>query len=79
MERTPHEMSFPSYGINIQSKDDACTWCHGFCAWKCPEFPLHFVIAMTGCAFAILLNSYYETGCELERKFLDYVGNLLFQ
>ena len=37
---------------------------------KTPEYPLHFTVGMTGCAFSILLNQYFKYG--------DEGGNFLF-
>lgn len=77
MERTPYEVSFPSYGISYNTTDDASTWYSGFRVHRCPELPLHFTIAMTGCAMSILLTSYVETGGELDKCFLEHVGMIV--
>ena len=74
MERTPHEISIPSYGINIKTNDDASSWYHGFCVEHFREFPLHFTVAMVGCAFAVLVKSYIETGGELDKKLMEAIG-----
>ena len=74
VERTPYEISIPSYGINIKPDEEGSTWNAGVLVRKFPEYPIHFTIAMTGCAFSILLNAYLSTGGELERDFLDFIG-----
>ena len=74
IERTPYEISMPSYGISVKTVNEGSTWNNGFLVKAYPEFPIHFTIGMTGCAFSILLNSYLAGGGELDKDFVKFVG-----
>ena len=74
MERTPYEVSFPQFGISMKPSDETAVWNCGFRARQCPAYPLHFTIAMTGCAFAILLGPYVKSGEELDVNFRNIIG-----
>ena len=77
VERTPYEISIPSYGIGIKPKHEGSIWNRGILVREYPEFPIHFTIGMTGCAFSILLNSFLATGVEIDKEFNEYVGKCL--
>jgi len=66
----------PSYGISVKTTNEGSTWNQGFVVKAYPEFPIHFTIAMTGCAFSILLNSFLASGGELDGNFIEFVGKL---
>ena len=74
VERTPYEISIPSYGINVKTGQEGSTWNSGILVNKFPEFPVHFTIAMTGCAFSILLNSFLARGVEMHEDLATDIG-----
>ena len=63
-EISPHEISIPSHGVGLTPEDGGSVWSNGFLVRKTPEYPLHFTVGMTGCAFSILLNQYFKYGDE---------------
>jgi len=60
----------PSYGIGLKPEDEGALWSNGIRVQPGPEYPLHFTVGMTGCAFSILLNQYFKYG--------DEGGSILF-
>ena len=64
VERSPHEIYLPSYGIGLKPEDEGTVWKNGIKLRSSTEYPLHFTVGMTGCAFSILLNQYYKNGTE---------------
>ena len=70
VERTPHEIYIPNYGIGLRPQDETASWNHGIRLETGPEYPLHFTVGMTGCAFSIILDQYFKYG--------DEAGNSLF-
>ena len=70
MERSAHEIYIPSYGIGFKPEDEGAVWNDGIRLLPGPEYPLHFTVGMTGCAFSILLDQYLKYG--------DEAGNVLF-
>ena len=74
VERSPYEISIPSYGINVNPKHELSTWHAGYVVREVPELPIYFTIGMTGCAFSILLNSFLANGGELSKDFSSYLG-----
>ena len=74
VERTPYEISYPSYGINLKTADETARWHCGFRVRQCPEFPLHYTIAMVGCFFSILLVTYFKKGGEINKKYENCIG-----
>ena len=78
MERTPHEISYPSYGINIPIKDEAAVWQCGFRVHQCYELPLYYTVAMTGCSFSILIGSFLKTGGEINERYMKFIGRNFF-
>ena len=76
MERSPYEISIPSYGINVKTSDEGSVWYAGHQVRKCEELPVLFTIGMTGCAFSILLNSFLADGGEVCKNYAKFVGKL---
>ena len=77
VERTPHEICLPSYGISVKTVNEGSTWNNGMLVKVHPEFPIHFTIGMTGCAFSILLNAFFASGGELDKDFVQFIGESL--
>ncbi|XP_076810134.1 cytosolic phospholipase A2-like isoform X2 [Clavelina lepadiformis] len=74
VESSPFEVAFPELGIGIPPEDFGSLWNQGFLINKRPEIPLHYCQAMHGCAFSILLSSFFERGGEGdELKQCDHV------
>ncbi|XP_078481999.1 cytosolic phospholipase A2-like [Ciona intestinalis] len=76
METSPHEISFPEYGIGLDPQHCGSVWNGGLLARKCPELPLHFYQGSIGSAFAILLKDCLERGSEETEDFYSYVERL---
>ena len=73
VERSPHEIYLPSYGIGLKPEDEGSIWNNGIkLRTTSPEYPLHFTVGMTGCAFSILLNQYFKNGTEGGKVVLNY-------
>ena len=77
VERTPYEVCVPSYGVAVKSRDEGSKWNAGVAVRKCPELPLHYNVAMTGCAFAIFPIPYFSSGDEAGTKFVECLGKCI--
>ncbi|CAK8685039.1 unnamed protein product [Clavelina lepadiformis] len=73
IEHSPFETNIPSYGIGVSPENFGSAWCAGYLVKKQPEVPLHFIVGITGCAFAILLNQYAKYGGEIQKELVEFI------
>ncbi|XP_039256026.2 cytosolic phospholipase A2-like [Styela clava] len=75
VEMTPYEVSFPSYGINIPTEQFNSRWGNGILQQSLPEPPLHYMMAASGSAFAIMWSKKSDR-TETREDIREYINNL---
>lgn len=75
VEMHPYEISMPAYGINMDTKQFGSSWRNGVLQQSLPEQPLHYLMATSGSAFAIMWSKLDEKQ-EYEANLSNYIDSL---